>query len=505
LRRAPKGNTQPNIEAAISTNLGDWKTAFDMDVGGGPGYRTAVIEKRDQNQLLEFSSNEIFKDTGRWFFANGEGSTETLKGTLTLNGRVGGDKREADTTRDIYNHRLPDSSPRDQFRSIAENNKFKMAEFGIDWAGHAGDWKLHLIGLGLVEDRHYKNQVNFENFTDPEVSQSSFEKDSLKTEFIGRFTHGYTGTKKFKPEYGIELAQNKLTSDSSSLENGSLVNISGNNVKVEEIRSEIFATFVYQHNKDLTIEGGLTSEFSQIEVSGEFNNKRTFEYIKPRLSTTYKLNSSSQIALVAERRIGQLNFNDFAASDQAADGTITSGNPNLAPDTTDELSATYDWSFSEKGSLTVKLFHEWRQDILEQIVLPSGGNGIGNAGDAKFWGLITDINLPLDAILENGLIEISHRYRDSSFDDPVTNSERVINGYTPNWLSFKLRQDLVESQLAWGIEYWGSFTDTFYLVEERQTFSGNKRIRAFIETSRFLGVKMQLEVTHLNTGEYTRY
>ena len=58
--------------------------------------------------------------------------------------------------------------------------------------------------------------------------------------------------------------------------------------------------------------------------------------------------------------------------------------------------------------------------------------------------------------------------------------------------------------MAWGIEYFGNFIDTNYFVDEIQTFEGNKRFKLFIETSRFFGVKTKLEVSHLNTGDYTR-
>ena len=54
------------------------------------------------------------------------------------------------------------------------------------------------------------------------------------------------------------------------------------------------------------------------------------------------------------------------------------------------------------------------------------------------------------------------------------------------------------------MEYSGSFTDTNFFVDERQTFSGNGRIKAFIETSQFFGMKIQLEVDKLNTGEFDR-
>lgn len=506
LRRDPGGEIQPNIEAAINTTLGDWKTAIDTDIGGFPGYRTAIIENRDADQKLTSSSDEVLDDTSNWLFINGEASSKKGSGLLTLNTRVGGDRWKGNTIRNIFNDRSPDNGSSDEFRGINEKNKLHMGEFGIDWTDTNNDWKLHLIGLGVFNDRHYEftNQEN--DFKTNESSNDSFSKETRKTEYISRGTYGYVGKNKFKPEFGIELANNKLTSNWMSFENKIQSFDDSGSVTVKELRSEIFTTFSYQASAALTFEGALTAEFSNLEVTGELPKEKNFSFLKPRLSATFKLSDKTQFNFEAERRVAQLNFNDFANSVEASDNRTTSGNSDLEPDTTDELSTTYDWSFSERGSLKVKLFHQWRSDILEQIILSTENNttGLGNAGDARFWGVKTDINLPIDWILTNGLIELSHTYRDSRFNDPVINGIRTVNGYTPNFLSFKLRQDIVDKKLAWGVEYWGSFTDTNYFVDEIQKFSGNKRIRVFVETSRYFGVKTQLEVTHINTGDYTQ-
>ena len=102
------------------------------------------------------------------------------------------------------------------------------------------------------------------------------------------------------------------------------------------------------------------------------------------------------------------------------------------------------------------------------------------------------------------MIEITHKYRGSEFDDSIINAQRTINGYLPNILMMEFRQDLVEHKMAWGLEYWGNFEHTRFRVDEIEKFSGNKRIKFFVETTRFFGLKAQLEVTHSNNGHYKR-
>lgn len=503
-RRSPSGRILPNLEAAINTNLAEWKTAFDIDTGGFPGLRTALIEDRDANQVLTSSADEVFKSTMRWLFMNAEGATNIANGLLTLNGRLGAARRNFNTNRDIFTSRLPDGSDPNQLLDIDQGNKTKTAEFGVDWVSTTNDWKLHAIGIGLVDDNQFNSQLRFEDLSDPSTASSLFSQDSLKTEFIARTTYGFVGSDPFKPEYGIEIAQNRLTSDSNLIDDDSTVVLEGADVTVEEIRSEVFSTFTYQASPKLSLEGGLTGEISRITVSGDTGNQQTFKFLKPRISATYKLDKEHQLSAIAERNVGQLNFRDFAASNNAADDNTFSGNPDLGPDISDGLSATYDWSFNKRGSLKVKIFHNWKKDILEQIILPSGGQGLGNAGSARFWGIQTDLNLPLDWILENGLLEVSHGYQDASFDDPITSSNRVISNFSPSRLNIKLRQDVIDSQFAWGLEYFRKFTNINFNVNERITLSGNDRFAAFTETSRFLGIKIRLDVNVINTGDFTR-
>ena len=511
LRRAPDGAYLPNLEAALSTTIGKWEASFDIDIGGRPGYRTAVIENRDADNYLTSNADEKFRDSARWLFINGEGSTQFADGNLVINGRIGGDKWRGDQHRDIFNTPLTDESSPDEFWQLDEKNKFDMVELGVDWIQDIQDWKWHIIALGLVNDRHYQYKFHEQILHSQTVSDDYFNQKRLKTEGIIRTTLGHAANSTFKPEFGIEIANNKLNTNANESDNGMLIPVDGSDVVVEEWRGEIFATFNYEVDTSLTLEGGITAEYSQISVSGDSNQTQNFSFIKPRLSATYKINNQNTLTLEGGHSVGQLNFNDFASSTEASDDSSTLGNPDLKPDQKTEVAATYDWSFSERGSIKVKAFYQWRSDILEQIILEINedesddiNQGLGNAGDARFWGFTAELNLPLDYILPNALLELSYKYNDSQFYDAIIAKNRTISDYTPNWTKFNFRQDFISQKFAWGAEYWGDFKDTNYRVDEIQTFGANKRLRLFIETTRFFGLKTQLEVTHINTGRYTR-
>lgn len=504
-----KGKLQPNLEASITTGLGDWNTSFDIDVGSAAGYRTSTITNHDADGLLINSAKERQDEGPEFLFINGEGAKDFTKGKLTLNARVGGNRYTQETDRDIYDGQIELNNLPDKLWHLDLTRKFRVGEIGIDWNQSFNDWRWHVIAISLQERKDFRNHLTIQEELTGQLTDNAFEQEARTSEQIFRSTFGLNSSTKLKPEYGFELAKNKLNSKSISFMDGIQQSLNGGDVKVEEIRGEIFASFIYGASDKLTLAGGLTTEFSTIEVSGDAKEKQSFTFLKPRFSATYKFNQVQQLTLELERSVGQLNFNDFAASSQATDDRTTSGNPNLSPDKTNELSLTYDWSFSKKGSFKIKAFYQQKEDILEQIILPSGGQGLGNAGDAEFWGILTDLNIPLDFILDNGLIEISHVYQDSNFDDPVIknhalNKNRAINNFTPNQLNFTLRQDIVDYKFAWGVEYLGNFTHTNYFVDEIIEFSGNNQFRVFIESSQFFGVKIQLEVTQINTAEFDR-
>lgn len=506
--RQTAGNViKPNLEAAISTQIGEWDTTFDTDIGAVPKYRTATVVERNQFEELDSAADEVFRDDGRWIFVNGEGSTDVADGKFTINGRIGADNWQGNTQRDIFNLKMPDDSVPDEVWTLAETNKLRIGELGLDWAKTSDQWKLRLIGLGSIRDTAYEYHYN-ENI-DGERSNSTFAQDRRKTEFVGRATYSKVDGAAFKPEFGIEIANNELDTDAIESEDGVFSVVSGADVIVQEWRAEIFTTFSYEMSDSLSIEGGVTAEFSQIEVTGGSNQKQTFQFIKPRLSSTYEYSDDIRLTFELEHEVGQLDFNDFSSSSEAADDRTIAGNPDLAPDQTTEASAKFDWSFSERGSINIGFFHEWQTDILEQIVLSVDEDGVenqglGNAGDARFWGMEIGLSLPVDWVIPHGLLDVSYGYANSVFDDPVTGPGRALSGLTPDDLEIDFRQDLSDEKIAWGIGYQANFNETSFQVDEVEIFRGNKRLQFFIETTRFFGVKTQLEVTHLNNGRYTR-
>jgi len=495
----------PRLQASLTTQLGQWQTSFNTIIAGWPSNRSADISNYDAEMNSITSEKEDYKESQKWARLTGEGSRELLGGKLSLNGYINHFDWLRDSKQDIYNTSYQPQVNTNKL--LNQDNSGTSIELGIDWTKGYDHWKLRLIGLGMLRNDAADNKFAAFNGAQPHFTRHDFQ-DTRKTELVSRMTLASINNSNFIPEFGFELANNKLDSSLIQFQNDRLQTSQDNdNVAVEEVRGEVFANFVFKASELLTLEGGLTAEFSQIEVDSLNRQKQNFSFIKPRISSTYKFNSQSQLSVELARSVGQLNFGDFATSNEAFDGITNTGNSDLMPDQTTELAATYDLSLSERGSFKVKVFYQWRKNILEQVVIGEHANddlayGLGNAGSAKFWGIDTDINLPLDFILSDSLLEISHSYQGSDFFDPIINEDRNINNYLPNSLEVNFRQDFVEHKFAWGLDYIASTSATNYRVNEVQTLNQAKRFGFFVESTQYFGVKTILSV--FNSSEQTR-
>jgi hypothetical protein len=158
----------------------------------------------------------------------------------------------------------------------------------------------------------------------------------------------------------------------------------------------------------------------------------------------------------------------------------------------------------ERGALNIELFHEWRDDVLEQIVLPSGAQGFGNAGAARVWGVTASGPLPLEPIVPGGQIEVQADILASAFDDPITQRERSLSNIDTPKITVDYRQDLTDLNLAWGLSYDAPSKGPFFFADEISRNRDGEKWTAFIETTRFFGAKTNLELSAIGDQEFSR-
>jgi len=496
VRKFGKNKIMPSASGTFSTRLMGWDTSLKLVTFFKDESRQAVISRRDADGVLTKRQTEDRKERNRDGTFSFDAGREAFGGRLQLNGRLGFDSWYGDTERLGRGAGSPTDPVTDRF--FDDHNWEEYAgEFGADWSRtYDSGWKWRLIGLTTIADWTAVDEISLERPNGTPAAFSTFTAKEKTTETIFRTTLGKNGTSRFKPEFGIEGAFNTLD---GSLE---ISQRDGSNqetfyrapspVRVEEKRAEAFVNIVWQATDKVTFNGGLKGEMSRISTSGKADQAQTFKFLKPSLGATFNLSDKLQLDFKAERFVGQLDFGDFAASADATDDRVFAGNPNLRPDRTDRLEGTVNYQFSDRGALSLTLFHEWKDDVLERIVLPSGAQTRANVGSARRWGIDAQASLPIDRFLKGGLLEVELYAKESSFLDPLTNQKRRLHDFVPLEYFIDFRHDIPNTEWSWGVEYDSNFNWHGYFVDEFEDFKGSDRWDLFIETTQFFGVRMRL-------------
>lgn len=509
LERNPEGLVYPRGEVSFTAPLGAWATTTKLNAFWEQFTFDNIDRiRRDADGALLAFDEETLPSTLRDAFIATEAQRLLAGGTLTVNARFGNSRFYQETGRNGFLGREPDNGPADRRTDIRLVSEFWQGELSADWTGSvAQGWVLKLLALGTLTDSSVgsANVVEQPPGSAPVINR--FAAERLPMEALTRATIGKLEGR-LRPEFGVELAYNRLDSRIALEVEDALgirpIALPASDVVVAEWRGETFGNLTWMIAPRWTVEAGLAAEFSQITVSGDANGRNEFFFVKPSLALTFQASDAAQLRAALRRSVGQLDFNDFAASANAEDDRLLAGNPDLGPDQTWRASLSGDLRLRGGIGLNVQAFHEWRSDVLEQIVLPSGVPGLANAGSARVWGIEYEAALPLAGFIKGGLIELSADFRDAAFRDPITGERRRVTGLTNPQIAVDFRQDLSAARFAWGVTYEPpSETASFFANEALIDWRG-RRITAFVETTRFFGVKMQLEVRNIGQVQFPR-
>ena len=102
--------------------------------------------------------------------------------------------------------------------------------------------------------------------------------------------------------------------------------LSGADARVTELRGEAFANLDAALGRTVSAELGLAWEFSRIRVTGDTANSQSLAYFKPSATLVWTPSGRTELRLGARRTVDQLDFGDFAASVDQADGREIGGN-----------------------------------------------------------------------------------------------------------------------------------------------------------------------------------
>ncbi|WP_257644049.1 TonB-dependent receptor domain-containing protein [Luteimonas salinisoli] len=502
IERNGNGTVYPRLQASYARAAGGWETSVRFN-GLWEEFPSRTLRLlRDASGHLASSVQTDLPSTLALAYLSGDARRPLAGGMLNLTGRFGRYHYYYDQPGDTYLGRLPDGDPDITQVTSYDRERWDL-ELGADYTRDLGTWRWKTLGLLTAKD-------GVEAQSDPRrdrngllLSDTTVDATARPLELVARTTLVRVDAAGWKPEFGAEVAYNRLDSTFAlSFDDGTgpvPVALPGADVLVEELRGEAFAKLNGSWTPRLSVEMELAVEASEISVTGDAERTQSFVFLKPAAAMSWRPGERSQWRLGARRLVGQLDFGDFAASASLNDGTAVAGNPDLGPDQTTRYYASYDYRGSGDLALNVEIFHEDRQDVLEQVLLPSGAVGLANAGDATYRGIKTSLALPLDAMLAAARLTIDATVLRSSFDDPVIEASRPLSRVYSPLINAEFRHDVLARRFGWGATWKAANDGTIYRVAEIDRLHTGNAFGAFIETGALGSFKTRLAVRNIGS------
>jgi len=303
-------------------------------------------------------------------------------------------------------------------------------------------------------------------------------------------------------EFGVEAAFNAIDNQLavSELSGGILVpvDIPVASTRVEERRGELSTRHVWGLSDRLSLESGLRYEFSEISQTGDAVQERSFSFLKPAVSLTFRPSDQRRWRVALERNVDQLNFDQFASSVDLTSEQVDVGNPDYRPQTDWTLEAQLEQRFGEDASATLTLGRVWVQDLDDFIVVTTPDGDVfdapGNIGDATLDRITLEWTSPLDRLgLSNATLDGFVEWYNSNVTDPVSGLDRAWSG-TREWeLRFDFRQTFPQQQMAWGWDYlWLSDGAVYRAREFRELTFPSGDFDIYVETTRWFNLTTRL-------------
>ncbi|MBC7986748.1 MAG: TonB-dependent receptor [Sphingomonadaceae bacterium] len=390
-----------------------------------------------------------------------------------------------------------------RFRLLEEREREWNYEIGGDYEFALGPGRLKLIGVTSREYSPFSQQAVF-SFADDSPDQGSrFTRTADETETIARGEYSWRmwGA---DWQYSLEGALNRLDNVSRLFildDAGDFVEVPlpGGAAVVEEDRAEANITMTRALNPALTLQASLGAEYSTISQSGDVELTRTFYRPKGFVSLAWTVDSSLNLRARLERKVGQLDFNDFVASVNVSSGSENESNPNLVPPQTwlAEVSATK--NLGPWGSITARLFHEAITDIVDQIPVGDDAEAIGNLDSATRYGIEWTSTFNFDPIgIRGAKLDLTVNVARSRLTDPLTGERRPISVDQQSYIEAEFRHDIPGTEVAYGFELERyREAPSFRLNEFGQFNTVPAFIGAYLEHKDVLGLRVRGSVFNL--------
>lgn len=309
-----------------------------------------------------------------------------------------------------------------------------------------------------------------------------FRAEGDSSESIVRSLMRFQKSERLEFEAGGEVAYNMLQIDQAYSIGGNNIPLPSASVKVEEVRGELFGKGTWRFNPKWTLEAGLRLEHSTISQSGDADNEASFFFAKPRLQLTWTPRESTQLRMRFERTVGQLDFNDFAASTELATDNVMGGNVNLSPEHRWVSEVSFEQRFLKEGIFSISYRHDAISDAIDVIPLDDGLSAVGNIGDATLDQLKVSFAVPTDRFfLPGGKLSFENTWNKTEVTDPTTGRKRPISDVRPTDAQISLEQNIPSKNVSWGISWLPRMSQHTYTPDYVAGWDGKDYYQLWVE------------------------
>ena len=469
------GYSAPRMEAQINW-LGDTSSVNlssilykAIDSGLGYGRRDRTAPDGSPITLARYGYPRL----GEGGQISAEYRQDLPDGTLTLNGLAKQSFWYANINEDI-------SYPAPLQQPAKSRSRDRNAEVQARYeTALSDDEQLLILASHRTEQDHTRDITFAPGTVSISTGNDGSRETILHTDY--RRQHG-----DFSLDVGAEGAINILNSRNSLSTNGVPVALPSANVRVEEQRGEGFVVGTWRATPTITAEAEMRYEASVLKQSGDTNLTKPLAYPKPRIQASWRPMPGNEVRFSVERRVGQLNFNDFASSANLLNNNIVAGNRDLEPDRSTRFELTWERRFWKRGSLTLTAQRDDITGLIDHLpIIASDGSVLdanGNIGNGQRDRLSANLTMPLDPLCLGGFtVRAAGTLNHSEVVDPATGQVRAFSGTQPfdGWLS--LTKDMPEQRLRWGMTVSSQGNYNYYKANEFERARYPARLSTFVE------------------------
>lgn len=566
------------LKEGTSNSSTFWQVKSEMKGTNDPGFEALVSHSGSMDKLdytfsaARTSNNGFFTRTEEFFDADDVRTGNRLVDTefhqrgwefntnLTYNFEDGGVLRLNglyQTEKSNNNEDRIDRGDSPQDVLWARNEKENQWEVGGDYTKNfdgLGNFKF-LFVVNREKGDEFIDRFQDANLADPFL-ETIEEEHEIKKEKILRASLTRSIFENQSLEFGGEAAINNFdkafASEEFDTDLDAFVPEAVDDVKIKENRYEVFAHHTYNVTDTFVVQTSLTTEFSKIVADNFFpdgslldTRDTSFTYFKPRLNVRYDLTPQDQLRATVEKKVSQLDFNNFVTNFDQRSEEFRFGNTQLRPEQLWEFLLAYEHRLAnDGGSIEFEGFYRdftdkiERTDFTEYVgldLMPTdietffglvgqpgfdaarayindeGSDFIdksGNIDGATSYGVNVKGSLRLGFVgLSDAVLSATYTYEKSNVLNPFTLMDQRFQRQSEHRWDINYRHDITDLGLAYGGRL-NFESDAFTSdINDYWPYSPQASLALFAEYNIFNGIKVRVDAKQLTgrRGVSTQY